>query len=149
MNHRGTEEGAEGAEEEVKGSDADADARDVSHGVIGAAIEVHRVIGPGFLESIYEEALAVELELRGVPFRRQVPIAMDYKGRPIGQARLDLLVAGRLVVELKAVEQLAPIHTAQLLAYLRATSLRHGLLITFNVSALRLGIKRVIHAHDS
>ncbi len=91
MNRRGTE----AAEDEKKSSDADA--RDITHGVIGAAIEVHRIFGPGFLESIDEDALAIDLELRGVPFRRQVPIQMDYKGRPIGQARLDLLVADRVV----------------------------------------------------
>jgi len=142
MNRRGTE----GAEEEKKSLDLDA--RDLTHGVIGAAIEVHRLIGPGFLESTYEDALAIELELRGIPIRRQVPIDMTYKGRPIGKARLDMLVAMRLVVELKAVENFAPIHTAQVLSYLRATKLRHGLLINFNVPALRLGVKRVIHTHD-
>ncbi len=113
--------------------------------VIGAAIEVHRHLGPGLLESIYEDALAVELGLRDIPFRRQVPVGVIYKGRQVGEGRLDLLVAERLVVELKAIEHLAPIHTAQILSYLKATKLRHGLLITFNVPALRLGIKRVIH----
>lgn len=122
--------------------------RDITGGIIGAAIEVHRHIGPGFLESVYEDALAIELQIQGIPFRRQVPIAMEYKGHPIGQARVDLLVEDCVVVELKALEHLAPIHSAQILSYLRATKLRHGLLITFNVPALRLGIKRVIHTHD-
>ena len=78
----------------------------LSNRVIGAALEVHRALGPGFLESAYEEALAIELELRAIDFRRQVPIDLAYKGRRIGEARLDLLVGGSLVVELKAVEML-------------------------------------------
>jgi GxxExxY protein len=151
MNPRGTEgaEGAEGAEGGRKGAEgSEGDARDITHAVIGAAIEVHRVLGPGLFESIYEEALAIELALRSVPFRRQVSVDVEYKGRSVGQARLDMIVADSLVVELKAVEHLAPIHTAQVISYLRATGLRHGLLITFNVPALRLGIKRVIHTYD-
>jgi GxxExxY protein len=142
MNHRGTE-GTEvgGGGEEEGGGDADGGTRRV----IGAAIEVHRALGPGFLESVYEEALAVELEIRGVAFRRQVPVELDYKGRRIGLARLDLLVEERLVVELKAADRLAPVHLAQVLSYLKATRLRHGLLLNFNVPALRLGIQRVVH----
>jgi GxxExxY protein len=80
-----------------------------------------------------------------VPFRRQVAIDVGYKGRPVGLARLDVLVAERVVIELKAVDHLAPVHVAQVLSYLKATGLRHGLLINFNVPALRLGIKRVVH----
>ena len=112
--------------------------------MIGGAIEVHRVLGPVFLESVYEEALCVELALRGVPFARQVAVGVEYKGRAVGEARLDLLVADSIVVELKAVESLAPIHLAQILSYLKATKLRLGLLITFNVGVLRRGIKRVL-----
>lgn len=112
--------------------------------VVDAAIEVHRVLGPGFLETVYEEALAIELTLRGVAFARQVPTGLHYKGQPVGEGRIDLLVGGRLVVELKAVEQLAPIHLAQVISYLKATGLRLGLLITFNVQLLRLGIRRVV-----
>ena len=112
--------------------------------VIGAAIDVHRALGPGFLESVYEEALCVELALRRVPFARQVPIEVQYKGRTVGQLRIDLLVDASLVVEIKAVEELAPIHLAQTLSYLSATRLRLGLLITFNVHLLRQGIRRVI-----
>ena len=97
--------------------------------VIGAAIEVHRTLGPGYLEHVYEEAMCVELELRGLPFERQSKIAVRYKGRPIGESRLDLLVAGHLIVELKAVTSIAPIHRAQVLSYLKATAL----LINFNV----------------
>lgn len=117
----------------------------LAHCVIGAAIEVHRILGPGFLESVYEEALCIELTLRGIAFARQVRIGVQYKGQAVGDARLDLLVDNSLVVELKAAESIAPIHIAQTLSYLKATRLRVGLLISFNVSTLRRGIKRVIH----
>ena len=111
--------------------------------VIGAAIEVQRQLGPGYLESVYEEALAVELTLRKVPFARQVVFALDYKGHKVGEGRMDFLVDDCLVVELKAVEALAPIHTAQAISYLKATKYRLALLINFNVSVLKDGIKRV------
>ena len=119
---------------------------ELAHQVIGAAIEVHRRLGPGFLESVYEQALCVELELRGIPFECQVPVAVEYKGRSAGQARLDIVVGGRLLVELKAVDALAPIHTTQVLSYLKATGLKLGLLMNFNVPVLRNGIKRIIHS---
>ena len=118
---------------------------ELAYAVIGAAIEVHRLLGPGFLESVYEEALCVELTLRGIRFARQLPIGVQYKGQKVGEARLDLVVDDSLVVELKAVEGIAPIHVAQILSYLKATRLRLGLLISFNVTTLRRGIKRVIH----
>jgi GxxExxY protein len=114
----------------------------LSHAVIGAAIEVHRELGPGFLESLYEEALCIELTERGIAFQRQYTISVGYKGHPIGEGRLDLLVDKRLIVELKAVESLLPIHSAQLLSYLKATGLGVGLLINFNVPVLAKGIKR-------
>ena len=117
---------------------------DLSNRIIGAALEVHRVLGPGFLESIYEEALGIELKLRSIPFVAQYPISVGYKGRQIGEGRLDLLVANSLVVELKAVEVLLPVHTAQLHSYLKATGHKLGLLINFNVPLLRDGIRRVI-----
>ena len=125
-------------------SEPDAELNRVSGEVIGAAIEVHRALGPGFLESIYEEAMCDELQLRRLPFARQVAIAIPYKGRIIAEQRLDLLVADRLIVELKAVEALAAIHTAQLLSYLKATRLVLGLLINFNVHQLVTGVRRVI-----
>lgn len=112
--------------------------------VIGAAIEVHRVLGPGFLESCYEEALCVELLLRGIPFERQTAVALDYKTHRIGEARLDVLVSGDLIVELKAVDGLAPVHTAQVISYLRMTRRKLGLLINFNVPLLKEGVKRVV-----
>jgi GxxExxY protein len=112
--------------------------------VIGAAIEVHRVLVPGFLESIYEEALSIGLSTRQLRFARQVAIDLQYKGRQVGEGRLDLLIENQLVVELKAVDTLAPIHTAQVLSYLKATNRSLGLLINFNVPMLRDGIRRVV-----
>jgi GxxExxY protein len=112
--------------------------------VVASAIEVHRVLGPGFLESVYERALCVELTLRAVPYRRQVPVTVGYKGHDVGESCLDLLVADRLVVELKAVEILAPIHWVQVRSYLKATSRHLGLLINFNVPVLLRGVRRVI-----
>jgi len=112
--------------------------------VIGAAIEVHRHLGPGFLESVYEEALAIELTMRQIPFERQRPIAVSYKAHAVGEGRIDLLVAGDLLVELKAVDALAPIHKAQVISYLKATGLHLALLINFNVPILRAGIQRIV-----
>ena len=112
--------------------------------LIAAATEVHRWLGPGFLESVYDEALCVELRHRGVPFARQAPISVLYKGETVGQARVDLAIDNRLIVELKAVESLAPIHLAQLLSYRKATRLPLGLLINFNVTVLLRGVKRVV-----
>ena len=115
-----------------------------AHAVIGAAIEVHRHLGPGFLETVYEQAMMVELAIRGLTVRRQVPIVLAYKGHALPSAQLDLLVEDELVVELKAVERLSPIHTAQILSYLKAGAFQLGLLINFNVPTLRQGIRRVI-----
>lgn len=120
------------------------EADDLATAVIGAAIEVHRVLGPGYLEIVYERALAFELELRGVPFERQSPVCVAYKGREVGEGRLDLLVGGTLIVELKTVDVLAPIHTAQIMSYLKAMRLPLGLIINFKVPVLKQGIKRVV-----
>ncbi|NLZ62248.1 MAG: GxxExxY protein [Lentisphaerae bacterium] len=117
---------------------------DLANAVIGAAIEVHRTLGPGYLESVYEEALAVELSLRKIPFERQKPIGVKYKGRLVGEARLDLLIDSKLIVELKVVDALAPIHTAQVISYLKTMRLPLGLLINFNVLLLKKGIKRIV-----
>jgi GxxExxY protein len=122
----------------------DKEVDDLARQVIGAAIEVHRHLGPGYLESVYEEALAIELDLRGLPFERQKPIGVDYKGHVVGQGRLDLLVGDRLIVELKAVDTFAPIHRAQVISYLKATGLHLGLLINFNVQLLRDGVQRIV-----
>jgi GxxExxY protein len=115
----------------------------LSEQVIGAAIEVHRVLGPGLLESIYEEALAVELELRGIACRRQIEVDVIYKGRMIKGQRIDLVVAGELVVEVKSVSKLPEVAVSQLLSYLKTTGLKRGLLLNFGCSRLVDGIKRV------
>ena len=115
----------------------------LSNAVIGAALEVHRTLGPGLLESVYEEALCIELKLRSIPFVRQAVVPVRYKGHAAGEMRLDLLVGGALIVELKAVEELAQVHSAQLLSYLRLTGHQLGLLTNFNVPLLRNGIKRI------
>jgi GxxExxY protein len=112
--------------------------------VIGAAIDVHRPLGPGYLENIYEQALAVELEIRGVTFKRQFGFSLTYKGRPVGEGRLDLLIEDCRIVELKSVETLTPLHTAQVISYLKGTGYRLGLLINFNVKILASGLKRVV-----
>ena len=116
----------------------------LAYAVIGAAIEVHRNLGPGYLESVYEEALGIEFGLLGIRFARQVSVSVSYKGRPVGEGRLDYLVGECLIVELKAVEALAPIHKAQVIPYLRTTGFRLGLLINFNVPVLKQGIQRII-----
>ncbi len=117
---------------------------ELAHRVIGAAIEVHRRLGPGYLESIYEEALAVEFDRCEIKYARQHEISVDYRGRKIGIARLDFLVGDNLIVELKAVETIAPIHQAQVFSYLKMTGLELGLLINFNLRTLKEGIKRII-----
>ena len=116
--------------------------------VIGAAIEVHRKLGPGFMEAIYEEALALELAARRIPFERQKIIYVEYKGRRIGESRLDLLIDQKLIVELKAIELLAPVHMAQVISYLKATGYDLALLINFNVTSLKKGIKRIVKTGD-
>jgi GxxExxY protein len=120
---------------------------ELAHAVIGAAIEVHRHLGPGFLENVYEEALCVELSDSRISFERQKEISVLYKDREIGKHRIDLLVGKMLVVELKTVEELAEIHKAQVISYLKATGLRLGLLINFNVPVLKSGIQRVVYTN--
>lgn len=116
----------------------------LARSVIGAAIEVHKTLGAGYLESVYEAALCTELEFREIGYVNQCPVSVLYKGRYVGDGRLDLLVENRLIVELKALESLLPIHTAQLMSYLKMTNLHLGLLINFNVPVLKQGIKRVV-----
>lgn len=111
--------------------------------IIGAAIEVHRQLGPGLLESIYEACFCRELELRGIPHERQVTVPVSYKGVLLPcEQRIDVLVRGKVIVELKAVERLLPVHSAQLLTYMRLTNIHVGLLFNFNVSRLTEGIVR-------
>lgn len=117
---------------------------DIAHRTIGAAIEVHKQIGPSYLESLYEDALCIELKLRGISYSQQHAVSVKYKGHSIGEGRIDILVEDRLVVELKAVESLLPVHKAQVISYLKSTKLKLGLLINFNESILKNGLKRVI-----
>jgi GxxExxY protein len=124
--------------------DATAAANEAAREVVDAAFEVHRTIGPGFGELVYENALGVELALRGIPFTRQARVAVAYKGHCVGEGRVDVLVRDLLVVELKCVSTLLPVHTAQLLTYLKATNRQLGLLINFDVALLKSGVKRVI-----
>ncbi len=112
--------------------------------VLAAAVEVHKHLGPGYLESVYEEALAIELTLVGAPFARQVPVPVNYKNNLVGQGHLDFLVDGELIVELKAVEMLLPLHKMQVLSYLKATGHQLGLLINFNVPVLMRGVHRIV-----
>jgi GxxExxY protein len=116
---------------------------DLTRKIIHAAIEVHRTLGPGLLESVYEECLCKEFELSGIAFERQIPLSLLYKGHRVDCAlRLDVLVEGKVVVELKAVEAVVPIHEAKLMTYMRMTNCRVGLLVNFNVPVLKDGITR-------
>jgi len=115
----------------------------ITNAIIGAAIEVHKELGAGLIESLYENALAIEFRNRNIAFERQVPVQVIYKGEKIGETRLDFLVAGRVIVELKAVDAIAPVHKAQLLCYLKITKHKLGILINFNVPVLKDGIRRL------
>ena len=118
----------------------------LSHAIIGAAIEVHRIVGPGLLESIYEAALFRELWMRNIRVERQIAVPVHYKGGILDCGiRLDLLVERSVIVEIKSVSKLAPIHRAQLLTYLKLQRLWLGLLINFNVELLRDGVRRVLN----
>jgi GxxExxY protein len=120
----------------------------LTHEIIGAALEVHRVLGPGLLESAYEECLAHELSIRKLEFRRQVPVPVVYKGVKLECGyRIDILVAGSVVLELKSIEAIAPVHEATLLTYLRLSGNTLGLIINFNVTILKDGIRRFVLKH--
>ncbi len=119
---------------------------ELTESIIGAGIEVHRALGPGLLESAYEECLCHELNLRGLTFQRQLPLPVTYKGLQLNTGfRVDLLVADQVVVELKATDTLLPVHSAQLLTYIKMGGWPLGLLMNFNVPVLRNGIKRLIN----
>jgi GxxExxY protein len=119
--------------------------KDLSHAIIGAAIEIHRSLGPGLLEAVYEECLARELTLRMIPFERQKPIPLVYKDLKLECGyRLDFLVSSRIVVEIKSIEAIAPIHESVMLTYLRLSESPLGLLINFNVPILKDGIRRFV-----
>ena len=119
---------------------------ELSHTVIGACIEVHRLLGPGLLESIYVECLAAELSRLEIPVKREVIVPIRYKGKTLSKPlRLDLLVDDCLIVEAKSVDTLLPVHSAQLLTYLKMTDVKLGLLLNFNVVVMRDGIKRIVN----
>jgi GxxExxY protein len=118
---------------------------ELARGVIGAALEVHKRLGAGLEEALYREAMCVELRARGIPFQREFPLDVVYRDQIIGRRRIDLLVGGRLVVELKAVELLAPVHKTQVRTYLKLAKCKLGLLLNFNEVLLRDGIKRIIN----
>jgi GxxExxY protein len=122
---------------------------EITEKIIGAAIEVHRALGPGLLESAYEECLAKEFELIGLMFERQRPVPIEFKGLKIDCCyRIDFLVESSVVVELKSVEVVAPIFTAQVLTYLRLLNKHVGLLINFNVPVLKDGLKRIVNNYQ-
>ena len=126
---------------EVQNNDRDP----LTDAVIGLAIEVHRGLGPGLLESAYEECLCYELEQKGIAFRRQVSLPVIYKSVTLDCGyRLDVVIDDRLVLELKTVERLLPVHEAQLLTYLKLSGIKTGLLLNFNVPVLRNGLKRLV-----
>ena len=122
----------------------DKELNDLARRVIGAGIEVHRHLGPGLTEPLYEAAFKLELDLRGIPHKSQSWITVSYKDHPLGKRRIDLIIDDRLIVELKSVERLAPIHSAQLISYLRLMGYQLGLLMNFNVALLKEGVKRVV-----
>lgn len=122
------------------------DINNLTRQVIGAAIEVHKALGPGLLESAYEECLCHELGLRNIGYQRQLPVALEYKGISLDCGyRLDILVESAVLLEIKSCDALIPIHEAQLLTYLKLTGIKIGLLINFNVLILKNGIKRIAH----
>ena len=130
----------------VKAALSVAELNRLSNLVVGSAIEVHRILGPGLLESVYEQCLAWELEQHKLLVERQVELPLRYKDTLIQSVyRLDLLIQRELIVEVKAVDALQPVHTAQLLTYLKLKPARLGLLLNFNVDVLRKGIKRVVN----
>ena len=138
MNHEDTKE------EERRMRRFSDEVESLAYAVIGAAIEVHRALGAGFLERVYHEGLVTEFRLRGIPHKSKHLVAVKYKGYPIGEGELDFLIGDSLIIELKAVERLSPIHEAQVISYLKMTNCPLGLLINFNVPILKEGIKRII-----
>lgn len=122
----------------------DEDLEILANAVIGAAIEVHRHLGLGYAEQVYADALEGELKLRRIPYSREFLVSVTYKGVAVGEGRIDFLICSQLIVELKAVEAILPVHSAQVISYLKATSLKLGLLLNFNQAQLKNGIKRII-----
>jgi GxxExxY protein len=116
----------------------------ITEKIIGCAIEAHKILGPGLLESIYEKAICYEFERNNIKFKNQVTVPIVYKDKMLGEHRLDILVENEVIVELKAVDRIEPVFSAQVLSYLRLTNKKLGLLINFNVPVLKDGIKRII-----
>ena len=122
-----------------------ADPGDGTHEVIGAAMEVHTHLGPGLLESVYEQCLCREFDLRNISYERQVALPVSYKGEPLDAGlRLDIVVENRLIVELKATERIHPLHEAQLLTYMKLSNKKVGLILNFNAARMKDGIKRMV-----
>ena len=122
------------------------DINQLSSKIIGAAIEVHRTLGPGLLESAYEECICYELELRRIKFERQKALPIIYKGKRLDCGyRLDIVIDNKIIVELKSIEKIEPIHKAQLLSYLKLSGQKLGLLLNFNVSVMKDGIVRLVN----
>lgn len=123
--------------------------KDISYEIIGCAYEVHRILGPGLLESVYQKALVQELKLKGFKVHSEVDIEINYKGVNVGSdLRLDIIVNDTIIIELKSVENILPVHKKQLLTYLRLTNLHVGLLINFNTNLLKDGITRIVNNYD-
>ena len=133
------------SEEEYVDEDAEPDPElnRITNGIIGAAIAVHRELGPGHLEAVYGRALAIEFEHRDIAFQRELPVTLAYRGQVVGTGRLDFLVEGRVVLELKSIEAIGPVQRAQMLTYLRITKHKLGIILNFNVARLVDGIRRI------
>ena len=145
MNHEGHEEHEEASLYTMRhSSPLSREAEALMTRTIGCAIEVHRRLGPGFLESIYKKAMCIEMGAQHLTYERERPLSVEYRGIPIDGQRADLIVGGEIVVELKAVVRLDDVHLAQVISYLRTARLRGGLLINFRVEALKHGIRRVV-----
>ena len=123
--------------------------KDISYEIIGCAYEVHRILGPGLLEYVYQKALVQELKLKGFKVHSEIDIEINYKGVNVGSdLRLDIIVNDTIIIELKSVENILPVHKKQLLTYLRLTNLQVGLLINFNTNLLKDGITRIVNNYD-
>ena len=127
----------------TRSADPDPELNALATEIIDAANTVHQYLGPGFFETVYLDALCIELGFRGIPFMRQVPVNLMYRGMPVGEGLVDLYVGRRIICILKSVEDLTEVHEAQMTSFLRMTGCKLGMLINFNVSAIQNGVKRV------
>lgn len=117
----------------------------LSISIINCALEVHRILGPGHCENIYRKALAVELDFNGLPSEKRKRVSILYKGKPVGEGLIDLVIENEIIIQIKAVDSLTPDHTAQVMSYLKASKIGLGLLINFNSPLLKQGLKRIVH----